>query len=147
MNYLGIDYGEKRIGLSFSDELGIAIPIEAAIAKTLKERLETIAYIIRERNVDAIVIGYPYNMDGTVGFKAKEVDVFIEELKTLFDLPIYKMDERLSSHQVEMNLSAMRIGKKKKSIKARQEARRTGDVDSRSAALILQDFLETKEDR
>lgn len=144
MNYLGIDYGEKRIGLSFADELGIAVPLEAATGKTLRERLEAIGHVIKERRIEAVVVGYPYNMDGTVGFKAREVDGFIEELKRVFDLPVYKIDERLSSHQVEMDMASLMMGAKKKSIKARQEARKTGDVDSRAAALILQDFLEGK---
>jgi len=144
MNYLGIDYGEKRIGLSFADELRIAIPIPAAVERTLKDRLERIEQVVKARKIDAFVIGYPYNMDGSMGFKVKEVDLFIEELKKVFDLPIYTVDERLTSHQVEVDMSSLKLGKKKKSIKARQEARKTGDVDSRSAALLLQDFLETK---
>lgn len=145
MHYLGIDYGEKRIGLSFSDELGIAVPIAPAIAKTLKGRLEQIERTIKERKIDAIVIGYPYNMDGTIGFKAEEVDQFIEELKKHFKLPVYKIDERLSSHQAESDIASLGISSKKKSIKDRQKARKSGDLDSRSATLILQDFLETQE--
>lgn len=145
MNYLGIDYGEKRIGLSFADELGIAIPIPAAIGRTLKDRLERIKEVVKTRNVDAIVIGYPYNMDGSIGFKIKEVDLFIEELKKIFNLPIYTIDERLTSHQVETDMSSMRLSRKKESIKSKQKARKTGDIDSRSAALLLQDFLETKQ--
>lgn len=143
MNYLGIDYGEKRIGLSFADELKIAIPLPA-IAKTLKDRLETIAQTINDRKITAIVIGYPYNMDGSIGFKAKEVDQFIKDLEKHFNLPIYKIDERLSSHQAESDMASLRLKSKGKSIKDRQNARKTGDLDSRSAALILQDFLETQ---
>jgi len=144
MNYLGIDYGEKRIGLSFADELKIAVPLPPAIKKTLKERLETISKTIKEKNITAIVIGYPYNMDGTIGFKAKEVDQFIKELERHFILPIYKIDERLSSHQAEFDIASLGLKSKSKSIKDRQNARKTGDLDSRSAALILQDFLETQ---
>lgn len=143
MNYLGIDYGEKRIGLSFADELGIAVPLSPAIAKTLKERLETIAQTINKRKITDIVIGYPYNMDGTIGFKAKEVDQFIKELERHFSLPIHKIDERLSSHQAEFDIASLGLKSKTKSIKDRQNARKTGDLDSRSATLILQDFLET----
>ena len=81
MNVLGIDWGEKRIGLAFADSLAIAVPIEPAIQKKLKERLAHIEKEIKQRKVEAIAIGYPLNMDGTVGFKAKEVDVFIEKLE------------------------------------------------------------------
>lgn len=144
MNYLGIDYGEKRIGLSFSDELRIAIPLLPAVAKTLKDRLETIAQVIQMRKIDALVIGYPYNMDGSIGIKAQEVDIFIEALKRQFNLPVYKMDERLSSYQAEADMAALRLSSKKPSIKERQKLRKSGDIDSRCATLILQDFLESK---
>ena len=80
MNVLGIDWGEKRIGLAFADSIGIAVPIEPAVQKKLKERLAHIKNQIIERKVEAIVIGYPLNMDGTVGFKAKEVDAFLKFL-------------------------------------------------------------------
>lgn len=143
MHYLGIDYGEKRIGLSFADELGIAVPLPPAIAKTLKERLQRIAQTINERKITSIIIGYPYNMDGSIGFKAKEVDHFIKELNQLFNLPIHKIDERLTSHQAQFDISSLGLKSKTKSIKDRQNARKTGDLDSRSATLILQDYLET----
>lgn len=138
MNYLGVDYGEKRIGLSYADELGIAVPIPAAMGKS---KWDIIASVIKERKVDELVVGYPFNMDGTIGFKAKEVDVFIKDLEKRYSLPVHRFDERLSSHQAEMDMEVMGIGRKKKSIKARQEARRTGELDSRAAAIILQDFL------
>ena len=142
MRYLGIDYGEKRIGLSFADELGIAIPVPAILGS---DKWVEIANVIKERKIDTLVVGYPYNMDGTIGFKAKEVDVFIAELEKRFGLPVHRMDERLSSHQAQSDMNSMKIGKKSKSIKARQAARKTGELDSRAAALILQDFLEEKE--
>lgn len=142
MNYLGIDYGEKRIGLSYADELRIATPLPPSVGKTLKNRLEAIAQVLQTRKVDALVVGYPYNMDGSIGFKAKEVDIFIDQLKQQFNLPVYTIDERLSSYQAEADMAAMRLSSKNPSIKARQKLRKTGDIDSRAAALILQDFLE-----
>lgn len=145
MHYLGIDYGEKRIGLSFADELGIAVPLAPILAKTLKQRLQAINQTIKTRNITAIVIGYPYNMDGTIGFKAKEVDQFIKELENYFKLPIHRIDERLTSLQAESDLSALSTKPHKKSIKDRQNARKTGDIDSRAATLILQDFLESQQ--
>lgn len=145
MRYLGIDYGEKRIGLSYADELGVAMPIPAVFQKN---KWDEIGRIIKEREIEALVVGYPYNMDGTVGFKAKEVDVFIAELEKRFGLPVHRMDERLSSYQAQTDIDVLGIGKKsKKSIKARQLARRSGDLDSRAATLILQDFLEEGENR
>lgn len=134
MNFLGIDWGEKRIGLAFADELGISLPLPAAVAASKKERMRHIESMIAQRRAQALVVGYPLNMDGTVGFKAKEVDVFIEELEKRFRLPVHRIDERLSSHSVEQGLK----GQKKK------PTRQSGEIDSRAAALILQDFIEER---
>lgn len=134
MNTLGIDWGEKRIGLAFADELGIALPLPAAVAPTKKERMQQIETAIRERKVELVVVGYPLNMDGSVGFKAREVDAFIEDLEKRFKLPVHRVDERLSSHSVEQGLK----GQKKK------PDRKSGEIDSRAAALILQDFIEER---
>jgi putative Holliday junction resolvase len=134
MRYLGIDWGEKRIGLAHADEVGIALPLQAAVAPSKKERMQHIERVIRERSIDELVVGYPLNMNGTVGFKAQEVDVFITELEKRFRLPVHRIDERLSSHSVEQGLK----GQKKK------PDRKSGEIDSRAAALILQDFIEER---
>ena len=133
MKLIGIDWGEKRIGLAFADELGIACPLPAAVERTKKERLRAIGRVIEERDADALVVGYPLNMNGTVGFKAKAVDGFISELEGRFGLPVYRADERLSSHTVEQGFR----GKK-------MPDRKTGQIDSSAAALILQDFVESR---
>ncbi len=132
MNCLGIDWGEKRIGLSFGDALGLAVPISAAVEATEDARFENIQSVIADREIKRLVVGMPYNMNGSTGFKAKEVQVFIEKLKTRFDLPISTVDERLTSHQVEQQLKAQN----------RKFDRRSGEVDSRAASLILQDYLD-----
>ncbi|WPJ95789.1 Holliday junction resolvase RuvX [Coraliomargarita algicola] len=134
MNYLGIDWGEKRIGLAFADEIGIAMPLPAAVAPSKKERMRQIETMITQRRAQELVVGYPLNMDGSVGFKAREVDEFIVELEKRFRLPIHRVDERLSSHSVEQGLK----GQKKK------PSRQSGEIDSRAAALILQDFIEER---
>jgi putative Holliday junction resolvase len=132
VNCLGIDWGEKRIGLSFGDALGLAVPISAAVEATEDARFEQIQSVIADREIKRLVVGMPYNMNGSTGFKAKEVQVFIEKLKTRFDLPIFTVDERLTSHQVEQQLKAQN----------RKFDRRSGEVDSRAASLILQDYLD-----
>jgi len=146
MNLLGIDYGEKRIGLSYADSsLGIAVPIPPAIGNSLKDKIKFIAQVIQERKINAIVIGYPLTLKGEVGPKAKEVDQFIKKIEGTFDLPIYKADERYTSVQATEELQAFGM-KKKKSIKARKNYRASGDLDSRAAAIILQGFLEKQSD-
>lgn len=133
MRCLGIDFGEKRIGLAYGDELGVATPLPAAIEPAFAERLEHIRLLVRERRVTDLVVGYPYNMDGSVGFKAREVDDFIQQLEAAFGLPVHRVDERLTSHSVEQGFG----------LNSRRERalRKSGRVDSGAAALILQDWL------
>ncbi len=132
--YLGIDYGEKRIGLSWGDELGIAMPLPAAARTEKAERWFHIEAMVRERGIDTLVVGYPYNMDGSAGFKAREVDAFVERLKDRFSLPVHLVDERLTSSVAEARYR--RSGTK--------VDRKSGRVDSHAAALILQDFLDRR---
>lgn len=134
MNRLGIDWGEKRIGLAFADALDLAMPIKAATQSTIKKRLSFIEQIIQERNIQEIVIGYPFNMNGSVGFKAREVDQFIDRLNKRFHLPIHKVDERLTSHAVEETLKQMN----------QKVDTKSGEIDSRSASIILQDYIDQK---
>lgn len=132
---LGIDWGEKRIGLAFADSIGVALPVDPAVSTSKRKRFMQIENLIKERSINELVVGYPLNMNGSVGFKAKEVDLFIAELERRFSLPVHRVDERLSSHSVEQGL---KFQKKKPS-------RQSGEIDSRAAALILQDFIEERQ--
>lgn len=138
MRMLGIDYGEKRIGLAYGDELGLAYPLPAAVESASEARWAHIAQVIRQRRIDTLVVGYPYHMDGSVSEKAREVDGFIAQLEDKFALPVIRTDERLTS------VAAENIGgkKKPKSVKQRQQARRSGETDSRAATIFLQDYLD-----
>jgi len=143
MRLLGIDYGEKRWGLSYGDELGLALPLPAAIAATANERFAHVERVITDRKIAELVVGYPYNMDGTAGFKAHEVDAFIAELERRFKLPVHRTDERLTSHEAASRTPKSK-SKKRHAPAAHQAARATGEVDSRAATIILQDFLDTR---
>lgn len=146
MNYLGIDYGEKRIGLSYGDDdVRLAVPIAAAVQPTLAARMEQIDALIRTRRIGELVVGYPYNMDGSVGFKAREVDAFIEKLVARFSLPVHRTDERLTSADAQNRMKEAGRGKggrSKQSLRAKLAERKSGALDSRAATLILQDYLD-----
>lgn len=131
MRCLGIDYGERRIGLSYGDELGVAVPLAAATEPTAEARLARVAQLARERRATDLVVGYPYNMDGSIGFKAREVDAFIEKLVAHAPLPVHRVDERLSTRTATEHMSKRRD----------DEMRRSGKIDSMAACVILQDFL------
>ena len=134
MRGLGIDYGTKRIGLAQGDEVGVATPLPALIDADAAARWARLGEVIRQRHITDLVVGYPYNMDGSVGFKAKEVDAFANRLKAEFGLPVHLVDETLTSYTAEESVPK----------KARRAVRGSGLVDSRAACLILQDFLEQK---
>jgi putative Holliday junction resolvase len=123
MRCLGIDYGAKRVGLSHGDEVGVATPLPALTDATEDARWEKLG---------AVVIGYPYNMDGSTGFKAKEVDGFVAKLKEKFGLPVHLIDETLTSYAAESTIAK----------KDRRGVRDSGLIDSRAATIILQDFLD-----
>jgi putative holliday junction resolvase len=139
MRLLGIDYGEKRIGLAYGDEVGVAVPLDAAVQRDFEERMTHLAKVVAERRIEKFVVGYPYNMDGSVGFKAREVDSFIEKLKRRFRLPLDRVDETLTSVEAEAGM-----GKPRKNLRNVRRSRATGHLDSSAAALILQDYMDTQ---
>lgn len=132
MRCLGLDYGERRIGLSFGDDLGVATPLPAITAGDRPERLAGVESVVKERRVTDLVVGYPLNMDGTAGFKAREVEIFIHDLTERTGLPVHRIDERLTTQVARAHLPKGRD----------DELRRSGRVDSMAATVILQDFLD-----
>ena len=134
MRCLGIDYGTKRVGLAQGDDLGVATPLPALVETEAAARWAKLGEIIQQRRITDLVLGYPYNMDGSVGFKAKEVDVFAGKLKAQFNLPVHLVDETLTSYAAESTIAK----------KSRREVRDSGLIDSRAACLILQDFLDQR---
>ena len=127
--YLGIDYGTKRIGLAWADELEVAFPLGAIDGVESKGCWEQLSKVVEARGVTVFVVGYPLHMDGEVGSRAKEVDSFAERLREKFGLPVSKVDERLTSLAAEEAL-----GKKANP--------KDGKIDATAASLILKDFLD-----
>jgi putative Holliday junction resolvase len=134
MRCLGIDYGTKRVGLAHGDEIGVATPLPALTDADEAVRWAKLGEVIRQRRITDLVLGYPYNMDGSVGFKAKEVDAFAAKLKAAFGLPVHLIDETLTSSEAESSIAK----------KDRRAVRDSGLIDSRAACLILQDYLDQK---
>jgi len=134
MRCLGIDYGTKRVGLAHGDDLGVATPLPALIDSEEAARWTKLGDVIRQRRITDLVLGFPYNMDGSVGFKAKEVEAFAERLKAEFSLPVHLVDETLTSYAAESTIAK----------KSRRAVRDSGLIDSRAACLILQDFLDQR---
>ena len=134
MRCLGIDHGTRRVGLSYGDELGVATPLPALVDPDPAKRWTTLLALIKQRRITDLVIGYPINMDETVGPKAKEAEALAAKLKAETSLPVHLVDERLTSYEAESTMSKSQ----------RRDLRASGIIDSRAATLILQDYLNQK---
>lgn len=135
MRWLGLDLGEKRIGIALSDPLEItAQPHSFRTRSTLKEDLDFFKRYITENQVDGIVIGLPVNMNGTQGPGAEKVRIFGTKLqKVTGKEPVY-WDERLSTAAALQVLIAADVSR----------SRRREKVDKLAAVIILQNFLDAR---
>ena len=133
---LGIDFGDKRIGLSISDPLGIiATPYgtlqnDATVWSRLKE-------IVTREDIALVVIGMPVTLRGEKREKARQVDAFAGTLKFHTGLDVLPWDERFTTSIAEQTLLDMNTKKKHRNAK-------NGTLDSMAAAIILQSYLDSK---
>ena len=96
---MGIDYGEVRTGVAFSDFTQTVVAPNTVYGPR-KKLIEQLNVIIAEKNVVGIIVGWPLNMQGEEGFQCNATQKFIDELKVHWDVPIMKIDERLTSSYV-----------------------------------------------
>lgn len=126
---LGVDLGEKRVGLAISDPLRtIAMPLETVDREVIFPRLEQ---LIRKRHIVEIVVGLPLNMDGSRGEKAEAAERFAADLEDKSRLPVILWDERLTSVSAEKAIREL----------GEEPSRAKSSVDKVSAALILEAYL------
>jgi putative Holliday junction resolvase len=132
-----VDYGEARIGLAISDPTGlIATPIDAIKAVGSADAAN-ISKVAVAREARAIVVGLPLSLDGSRGPAARKVSAFCARLRKTTDLPVFTWDERMTTVQAH---SLLREAGKSPS-RARGAAR--GKIDSASAAIILDSFMQS----
>ena len=132
---LGLDVGKKRIGLAGCDGTGlIASGIMTLERRSFVEDVEQIQQIVDERQVQVLVVGLPYSMDGSLGFQARHVQKFTKKLSKALQLPVEYVDERLTSVQAEQMIMA----------ENRSPSRHKGLIDRKAAALILQQWLDAR---
>jgi len=130
---LGVDYGARRVGLAVSDELGMmAMPLDILPVQSSKQVIRDLLRLCQEKQVAAIVVGLPLNMDGSRGPAVEAVDRFVQELRQQGRLPVEVWDERMSSRQVERMLIDSDVSR----------SRRKGLVDKLAAQVILQSYLD-----
>jgi len=135
MRILGLDFGDKNIGLAVSDRLGLtAQGIGCYTVKNKKEDKKFFKELISKYDVDKIVLGLPLRMDGTQGTRAAKTKEFAGWLEKTLDLPVILWDERLTTQQALKVLS-----QQKAKIKTKKRLK-----DQISAMIILSSYLEYK---
>jgi len=115
MRILALDHGTKRIGVAVSDEMKmIASPLEYIPAEPFADFLARLKEIIREKEIELIVIGMPRNMDGSCGPAALKVQEFVAVLKDAITIPIKTLDERLTTVQAQRCLIQGNVRREKR---------------------------------
>ena len=134
MRKLGIDYGDARVGLSITDELNITVQGLETILRNGSDKviLKKLDEIFEKYEVDTIVVGMPFNMDGSISERAKITEEFVHKLKCKYNkMKIETIDERLTTVEAHRTMNFLDVKKnKKKNI-----------VDTISAVYILETYL------
>lgn len=132
---LGLDLGRKRIGVAGCDGTGlIATGLGTIQRSSFAQDIAQLQQLVAEREVQVLVVGLPYSMNGTLGFQARQVQKLAQRIGAALQLPIEYVDERLTSFQAEQLLQAQNIS----------PSRHKGLVDRKAAALILQQWLDER---
>lgn len=133
---LAIDYGTKRIGLALSDPLGLtAQPLPFVKFSNLSALIQDLKKIVQEKSVQLIIVGLPKNMDDSLGPKAQECMQAAQTIEKELGIEVQMLDERLTSRQAENIL----VNEFDMSRQRRKEL-----VDSMSAAILLQSYLDAQ---
>ena len=135
MRVLGLDVGSKTIGIALSDETGmLATPLETLARKGTAADVAAVAALANKHEAERVIVGMPYEMDGTLGPRAKRVQVLIDALVAA-GLHVDTWDERFSTVAAERALLEADLSR----------ARRKEVVDKVAAAYILQGWLDSKQ--
>ncbi len=133
MRYLGLDVGDKLIGLALSDESAtVAGGLDTLRRVGPRKDPKALAGLVRQHEVGGIVVGLPRRLDGTVGIQAQKVLDFVEDLRRAVSVPVVTWDERFTSVVAQRALIEGDVGRRA----------RKGLVDKVSAILILQNYLD-----
>lgn len=137
MRIMGLDYGSKTVGVAISDTLGITAQgietIERKEENKLRQTLARIEALVKEYEVEKIVLGFPKNMNNTLGERAEKSLEFKEKLERRAGIPVIMWDERLTTVEAERTLIESKV---------RRENRKKY-VDKIAAVFILQGYLDS----
>jgi len=135
MKYLGIDFGERHIGIAISDDDGrVAVAVDTVTRSSDGQAVDAVLAIAGEQGAEGIVVGDPKRLDGTVGDAARRARGFAAKLGASTALPIVLHDEALTSHE-----AASRLREAGTSRQRRRDA-----VHELAAQILLQDWLDRR---
>jgi putative Holliday junction resolvase len=130
--WLGLDLGHVRIGVALSDTLGMtAQPLTVLQSEGTQKDIIAIGELVNEHEVSQVVVGLPINMDGTESKQTQKIREFSTKLSNRLNVPVFFIDERLTSRQAERMMTESGVTAKKQ----------RGKVDQIAAALLLQSAL------
>jgi len=135
---LALDVGDRRVGVAVSDLTGrLARPLTIIVRRSKREDFSKIARLVEEQKATGLVVGFPLNMDDSVGPQARRVQRYAAALEKAVPVPVVLWDERLSSEEAAERLRAA-AGKRR---------RRRKYLDDAAAAVILQEYLDAQGNR
>lgn len=138
MRLMGLDYGDRRIGVAVSDAFGWTAQGVGIVEKRRDNgEDEAIAKLVQEHEVTEIVVGLPKNMNGTIGPRGEICIAFAQHLQQKLNVPVHLWDERLTTVAAERVLIEADVSRKKRKLV----------VDKMAATLILQNYLDSKTKR
>ncbi len=141
MKFLGLDIGERRIGIAFGDSaLLLATPVDVLERGTFEQDVRVLAEFVRRFEVARCVVGLPRNMDGTQGAQAEAVIAYAVQVVGALDRPIIFWDERLTTEEASQRARAAELPSRR----TRRGKKARHVLDAIAAAVILQDFLDSK---
>jgi putative Holliday junction resolvase len=138
MRWMGLDYGDKRIGVAVSDELGwTAQGLETIRRQTPDKDAARIEEILKQYEITEIVVGLPKNMNNTIGPRGEICIAFSQDLQQRLDVPVHLWDERLTTVSATRVLLEADVSRKKRKLV----------IDKMAAALILQGYMDSNKKR
>ena len=133
MRVLGLDYGTRRLGVAICDELGMTAQGVATIVRKNRDTdLAAIAGFVKRFDVEKIVVGYPFRLDGSEGIQCEKVNRFVRRLEARLSIPVIRRDETLSTKEAEEILRETGVCREKK----------RAVIDRLAACIILQGYLD-----
>jgi putative Holliday junction resolvase len=132
---LGIDHGQRRIGVALSDALGVTVqPLMTLQHTTLRQDVRSVARLCRRYTCSDVVLGWPIHMSGDKSSRAADVERFAEALREQIQIPVHLWDERLTTAEAHRHLEAAG-----RSVRDRKEV-----IDQVAAMLILESWLQAR---